>query len=78
MSLYEKFDLLLQAIGLIIDIITRLLRRRKKGKKSNKKQPTLSYCETAGWANVRVIGYQTVGQDACRVVPFIYNYIITI
>ena len=37
MSLYEAFDLLLQAIGLIIDIITRLLRRRKKGKKSNKK-----------------------------------------
>ena len=37
MSLYEMFDLLLQAIGLVIDIITRLLRRRKKGKKSNKK-----------------------------------------
>ena len=37
MSLYELFDLLFQAIGLFIDIITRLLRRRKKGKKSNKK-----------------------------------------
>ena len=31
MSLYEKIDLLLQAIIIIIDIITRLLRRRNKG-----------------------------------------------
>lgn len=37
MSLYEFLDLLFTAIQLFIDIITRLLRRRKKGKKSNKK-----------------------------------------
>ncbi len=38
MSLYEKLDLLLQAIVIIIDIITRLRQRRKKGKRI-KKQP---------------------------------------
>ena len=36
MSLYEFLSLLLEAIKIVIDIITRLLRRRKK-KKSNKK-----------------------------------------
>ena len=37
MSLYERLDLLLQAIVIFIDIITRLLHKRTKGKKSNKK-----------------------------------------
>ena len=36
MSLYEFLSLLLEAVKIIIDIITRLLRRWKK-KKSNKK-----------------------------------------
>ena len=36
MSLYEKLDLLLQAIVIVIDIITRLLQRRKKGKRIKK------------------------------------------
>ena len=36
MSLYEKLDLLFQAIVIIIDIITRLLHRRKKGKRIKK------------------------------------------
>ena len=36
MSLYEKIDLLLQAIVIIIDIITRLRQRRKKGKRIKK------------------------------------------
>ena len=36
MSLYEKLDLLFQAIVIVIDIITRLLQRRKKGKRIKK------------------------------------------
>ena len=36
MTLYEKLDLLLQAIVIIIDIITRLRQRRKKGKRIKK------------------------------------------
>ncbi len=36
MSLYEKLDLLLQAIVIIIDFITRLRQRRKKGKRIKK------------------------------------------
>ncbi len=36
MSLYEFFSLLLEVVKIVIDIITRLLHRRKK-KKSNKK-----------------------------------------
>ena len=36
MSLYEMLDLLLQAIVMIIDIITRLRQRRKKGKRIKK------------------------------------------
>ena len=36
MSLYEFLDLLISAIQLFIDIIQRLLRRRKKGKRIKK------------------------------------------
>ena len=36
MSLYEKIDLLFQAIVIIIDIITRLRQRRKQGKRIKK------------------------------------------
>ena len=36
MSLYEFLTLLLEAIKIVIDIITRLLRRRKKGKRIKK------------------------------------------
>ncbi len=36
MSLYEILDLVLRTIELIIDIIQRLLRRRKKGKRIKK------------------------------------------
>ena len=36
MTLYELLDLVLRAVELIIDIIQRLLRRRKKGKRIKK------------------------------------------
>ena len=36
MSLYEILDLALRVIQLVIDIIQRLLRRRKKGKRVKK------------------------------------------
>ena len=37
MSLYEALDLLFTAIQIIIDIITRLLRKKKKKRKRIKK-----------------------------------------
>ena len=37
MSLYEALDLLLTAIQIIIDVITRLLRKKKKKRKRIKK-----------------------------------------
>ena len=36
MSLYEILDLLLQAIVILLDIITRLPKKRKKGKRIKK------------------------------------------
>ncbi len=36
MSLYELLSLLLETVKIIIDIIQRLLRRRKKGKRIKK------------------------------------------
>ena len=67
MSLYEFLSLLLEAVKIVIDIIMRLLRRRKK-KKCNKKYPTLS--EPQSGPKPIKLGDYHVGQDACCGCPF--------
>ena len=74
MSLYEFLDLLISAIQLFIDIIQRLLHRRKKGK--NKKQPRHNALTLCGGVSSE-IEHSYGGKTQNCEVPFFLNNITT-